>query len=511
MKCLRFVLPILAAWALGGAIAPAFATTLGQFDPAFNGGTPATLFDGDGNEIDAVAAAINPVNGDILWAGSGGSAPTHGGIVAYKPDGTVDSSVGSDGLILVSPTAVNYPSDNLVLTDIAVDGAGRILVSGIVKDTNNILLLARFNPDGSPDTGFGTAGTGFVVVAPSESAASGHDLALTADGHIMVVGVVSTGGTRKVAVWQFGPDGTIDADFGDAGHVRVDSLDGFALVFGCASVLEPNAELIIACRMGAGGFKIVRLHADGSPDTAFGDDGLVSVGSQYMNSLSLALVPGGGLAVAYSYHDIAGTLRYLTRLRRYLPDGSPDPGFNDGSAVTVTNTTTGCVVEVAAQPDGKLLLTTNCFFSGDILLARVLPDGSLDAAFGTDSFPGFADVGSFSAAGLFGPIPMAIAIQADGRIVIVGNAENSSSVSGIFTTRLLNDAFDLTPDTPAFDAVGRASLDQAVVSNAVTLGSVSIGDETDGIALALMVKGGQYSTTGSDGPFTGDAGSSNIA
>lgn len=75
---------------------------------------------------------------------------------------------------------------------LAIQADGRIAVSGIVETTDHSYAdfgVARFNSDGSPDTTFGSDGTGFVLT----DFFGGKDypwggLALQADGRIVVVG-----------------------------------------------------------------------------------------------------------------------------------------------------------------------------------------------------------------------------------------------------------------------------------------------------------------------------------
>ena len=80
--------------------------------------------------------------------------------------------------------------------------------------------LARFHPDGTLDTSFGTGG---VVVADF---AGGFDviygLAVQSDGKLVAAGTVESVDSADIAVARYLPDGDLDPTFGDGGLVTVD-------------------------------------------------------------------------------------------------------------------------------------------------------------------------------------------------------------------------------------------------------------------------------------------------
>src|SRR5205807_7981192 len=89
---------------------------------------------------------------------------------------------------------------------------GRIVVAGSVMDSPmgspGSFALARYNPDGSPDRGFGTGGQ---VITPGLGLAA--TAALQADGKIVVVG-----GNFVLARYN-ATDGSLDPSFGTGGTV----------------------------------------------------------------------------------------------------------------------------------------------------------------------------------------------------------------------------------------------------------------------------------------------------
>ncbi len=69
-------------------------------------------------------------------------------------------------------------------------------------------MLGLLNSDGSPDTSFG--GDGYGRLDTDYTSAGIYDLAIQADGKIMVVGYVSESNNQDGAVARFNSDGSVD-------------------------------------------------------------------------------------------------------------------------------------------------------------------------------------------------------------------------------------------------------------------------------------------------------------
>jgi uncharacterized delta-60 repeat protein len=149
-----------------------------------------------------------------------------------------------------------------------------------------------------------------------------------------------------------------------------------------------------------GGFVIAqestlsRRLADGRLDRNFGVRGRVDGGPARISGIAVA--PDGSIVTARWRPDQSSAM-----LARYLPDGSVDASFGSNGKQTVN---LPAPVRVAVQPDGKIVVAA---LNGT--LVRYLADGSSDEAFGTH--------GTAAAAGLGGD---ALALRPDGRIVVAG-------------------------------------------------------------------------------------------
>jgi uncharacterized delta-60 repeat protein len=119
--------------------------------------------------------------------------------------------------------------------------------------------------------------------------------------------------------------------------------------------------------------------AAGDLDPTFGVGGTVTVSD--LTIFAMALQPDGKIVVAGVSVDVFG-------LARLNPDGSLDASFGTGGLVT---TDFGAAFEaayaVALLPDGRIVAAGTAGESGrtrELALARYNPDGSLDASYDSD-------------------------------------------------------------------------------------------------------------------------------
>jgi uncharacterized delta-60 repeat protein len=114
------------------------------------------------------------VVGGNTWGTSSSAAV----LLRLQPDGTMDNTFGEAGVSIFDTTQTDY---RLYWYSIALQPDGKIVSAGKSKD--NGAIIARYNPDGTLDQTFGTAG---VVRFWSEAAAYG--VVMQGDGRIVVTG-----------------------------------------------------------------------------------------------------------------------------------------------------------------------------------------------------------------------------------------------------------------------------------------------------------------------------------
>ena len=180
----------------------------------------------------------------------------------------------------------------------------------------------------------------------------------------------------------------------------------------------------------------------GGLDPTFGINGIVSVqlpadvvGGAYLGTeAGVVIQPDGKIVVAFN-----GGIEHHYSILRLLSDGAPDPSFGMGGIVS--GSANSLAADVAIQPDGKIAIVAGPS------VWRYLSNGSPDPSFGTageapvptKDFP----FGAF--------VPTALAIQTDGKIIVVGKGGDcGSDACGLGVVRFLPDG---SPD-PAFGGNG---------------------------------------------------------
>jgi uncharacterized delta-60 repeat protein len=214
----------------------------------------------------------------------------------------------------------------------------------------------------------------------------------------------------------------LDASFNSTGKVVTDfQLDSqFAQDIGRDVAVQPGGK-IIAVGAAYGGvqkqddFALVRYLANGS----------VEPGSMVHTDFSSTIDEAYGVAIqADGKIVLAG---YVTpqsndskgvdlALARYKPDLTLDQSFGNNGLVRTDFGAYEAAYDVALQPDGKIVVAGQQEPNGnesDFLIARYMPDGTLDTSFG-DAGKVITDFGAWE-------IGWAVEIQNDGKIVVVGS------------------------------------------------------------------------------------------
>jgi uncharacterized delta-60 repeat protein len=267
--------------------------------------------------------------------------------------------------------------------------------------------VARLNPDGSLDTQF----------APDVGNLKA--LAVLANGKFLVADEFDQGGGFAInEVARFEANGAFDGSFSPA------DLNDWANVLS----VQPDGKVVV------GGFftrvnglpqnLITRLNTDGSLDTSF-NIGAGIQGTTNSAVYSFGLQPDGKLIVGGEFSRVNNVGR--TNLARLNPNGSLDTNFNRGIGPN------GFVQSVALQPDGKILIGGGFTLVEGVRrvgLARLNSDGSLDTGF--EPILTFRD----------GIALTAIAVQADGSIIIGGLFTEVNGVARSGVARLNGGNFD---------------------------------------------------------------------
>ncbi len=367
----------------------------------------------------AQAVAVQP-DGRIVAAGyssgGSGSGDSSFALLRYRPDGTLDSTFGLDGKV-----TTDFGAGGSTAQAVAVQPDGKIVAAGetVVTRPDFDIALARYNADGALDAGFGSGGKVTATFGPTSDFAGA--VAVQPDGKIVLAGASGVPQQRDeaFALARFKPDGSLDSGFGSAGMVttRFASPGDEAAQ---ALVLQPDGKIVavgselVGSREGPSDFALARYTPEGVLDPTFGSGGKVTTtfGSASDFANGAVLQPDGKIVVAgYSFQGRVGPSAFA--LARYMPDGSLDPSFGSGGRVMTDVGPDGTAWAVALQRDGKIVAAGTG--RGVFALARYNPNGSLDQSFGTGGIVSTA-VGTGDEA-----LARAVAVQPEGKVVVAGS------------------------------------------------------------------------------------------
>ena len=390
-------------------------------------------------------------------------------VVGFTSSGLPDTDWGSAGLV-----EVDFNGDNDLPAAI-VGHQGRLLVGGearaALQSHVSDLAFARLMPNGTLDTGFaqgGLAQSGFE----GPGRASTYAAAVLDDGRLVTAGQLGISfSSMDFVVTAFNSDGSVDMAFGEGGRRRLD-FDNDEDV--ARSVLPlPGGDLVVAGTVDtqAGGydFGIAKFLSDGSLDTGFGDQGRVILDFDgYADyAWDLALQPDGKIVVAGDAGLLVEGRRFA--LVRLNPDGSLDSGFGTGGIAHHGGISLDQARAMALLADGRIVLTGSG--DGTFVFMCFNPNGSLDASFGSGGIAQIDFAGERNS-----PFDMIVVPDWQGqgeRIVAVGTAQSgSSSSSKDFAAAML--ATDGTLE-PGFGGSGEVMVDLGGVDQALGVAAMPGG------------------------------------
>jgi uncharacterized delta-60 repeat protein len=337
-------------------------------------------------------------------------------LVRYNTDGSLDTSFDGDGKVL---TPLGTRNDNSL--NVAIQSDGKIVVVGTYQFSPALLdfagVVARFNSNGSLDTTFSSVGFRFLTMEITTS------LAIQADGKIVLAGY--TQATSRAIVQRVNANGTNDGTFGNngtSGYIEITFGAGRTDVFNSVSIQTDGKVLAVgSSTSGTPQFAVARLTNAGLPDTTFDTDGLVLTAFGTSPIARSVFVQTDGKIVA------AGTSSSDFALVRYNSNGSLDTSFDTDGIVTTNIIGSETGYSASLQPNGKIVLggVAGNVNGNDFALARYNVNGSLDTTFSTDGLLTI-DMGTTT-----NETAYATALDSTGRILIGGNSNNLFAVARV--------------------------------------------------------------------------------
>jgi uncharacterized delta-60 repeat protein len=195
-------------------------------------------------------------------------------------------------------------------------------------------------------------------------------------------------------------------------------------------------------------------------------------------------MPNGKIVTAGVLNNYSGTLQSF--VLQHLPNGTLDSTFN-GNGILVFDAGTGNsgVLTAKATPDGKIIVggrvSVDLYGIRHYALARINPDGTLDASFGTGGVV-TTDFGNS-----FSTVVLTLDIQQDGKIVAGGMGFD-------------NNLSTLLPNITLARYNPNGTLDNSFGTNGLVVTGYPLGIETNALAIEsdgkIVVAGTAYGKSG---------------
>ncbi|MEU8436100.1 calcium-binding protein [Streptomyces sp. NPDC029216] len=209
-------------------------------------GSPDPSLDGDGKVTTSFAGGaataydvtLQSDDKIVISGRSGYNYPSNASdftLARYQPNGSLDTSFDTDGKVT---TAFAGPG---VANGVKIQPDGKIVAAG---NSGFDFALARYNTDGSPDAAFdgdGKLTTDFGTNTLDGSA----DLALQTDGKIVAAGISQA----DFGVARYNTNGSLDTGFGTGGKVTTDVSYGY-FDSATAVALQSDGKIVVSGNTG---------------------------------------------------------------------------------------------------------------------------------------------------------------------------------------------------------------------------------------------------------------------
>ncbi len=386
-------------------------SSIGILDDTFAGGQGFVVNDqaaggsgddfGEGITLSMTSAtrAIDNIGRIVITGRGQGPSGTADMIVwRYNPDGTLDTTFNGTGIFSHHNAAGNDDCDRGVA--VIVDSNNNIFVAGSSRSANDFdMTVWKICENGTLDTSFN--GTGFFTennVAGGNDCDNGNAILLDSKGRIIVAGNSRNSNNRSdMVIWRLNPNGTLDTTFNGTGHFIHnvgDPINTYSRADGI--VFDKSGRMVVTghchdlsastyCDM-----VVWRVNANGTLDTTFNGTGFFRYnsgnGSQPRDQGAAVIIDGQGriLVAGIRRNEANNADAAIWRLNS---NGTLDTTFNGTGIFVVPFAASNSDKATSIVLDSlERILITGHFYNGsngDMAVARILPDGTLDTTFGT--------------------------------------------------------------------------------------------------------------------------------
>lgn len=274
--------------------------------------------------------------------------------------------------------------------DMAVQLDGKVLVCGSsgIGAGDLRLIVARHLATGGLDTTFGTSGKVILSLGTNDAEASG--ITILPNGKILVCGSIYDDHGQHVLLLRLNANGSRDTTFGTNGVVTTfftaleTDTDHSE---GVDVKVSATGKIVVVGGSQVGGYNIVvaRYNSDGTPDNTFDTDGKVIVTlPNFARSRSFALLADDSMAITAYYAGSVGDNGDFAVVRLDA-NGAKISGFGTNGVATASFGNLDRAEEILVQSDGKIVVSGSLGSSVpyEAAIVRFNTDGTLDSTFGT--------------------------------------------------------------------------------------------------------------------------------
>ncbi|MFE7193741.1 delta-60 repeat domain-containing protein [Kitasatospora sp. NPDC057541] len=331
-------------------------------------GTVAFSFLAAPNTNFARAVAIQPSDGKIVVAGLAGpnEQTANVAVARLNTDGSLDTSFGTGGKVLLNVSGGLGDG----IRSLVIQPDGKIVGAGAAGPN---ALLVRLNPNGTLDSTFG-GGLGLTTL---QLGTTSHffGLAQRNDGKLVAGGfsVNTVTSADNFLAARFNPDGSLDTTFGTSGSTNVSFGVLSDLAFSLALTNGGNNGKIVLGGLaqspdpfniiGAGAFGLTELNADGSLNTSFGTLGKTTTKITLLGdeARSIAIGPSGRIYAAGESGEVSpfplDPNTGVQTVVRYTSNGLLDTSWGASGIVTTPFGTGGASARGTAIDSSNRLVT----------------------------------------------------------------------------------------------------------------------------------------------------------
>lgn len=294
---------------------------------------------------------------------------------------------------------------------IALQTNARIVISGYTTACDkDQVVISRFMPDGTFD---GTLnGSGYTSTIFGQSAMGKAVTVQPSDQKIVVAGYSDS----TIGLLRFTTGGVLDTAFGTNGRVNLNlGLDEQG-----NAVSMQSGKILVAGNATVGDvtqFFVTRFNANGALDTGFGTSGITTTPIGDGCSANAMALQGTKIVLAGTA-VVSG--QPVIGLARYSSSGVLDTTFGTSGTTYAPVGTSALCNDMVVDSNSKIVVCGFSIINGvhELIVVRFTSTGTLDGSFGTNG------VVTLNIPNTSIDHANALAIQADGNIVVTGEADN---------------------------------------------------------------------------------------